>query len=335
MFADVPLFPEQASTVAPQVDAVFFFILGITLFFTFLIAALVVIFAIKYRRRDEDFIPKPMIGSIRLESLWIAIPFVILLIMFLWATSAYFAIARPPDDAMEVYVVGRQWMWKVQHPGGQREINELHIPVGRPVKLIMTSEDVIHSFFVPAFRTKQDVLPGRYTHTWFEATQTGRFHLFCAEYCGTEHSRMVGWVHVMRPDDYERWLNENADRSLALQGRNLFLKLQCVTCHSATAEARAPVLEGLYRRTVPLRDGKPVFADENYLRESILQPDDKVVAGWEPIMPPFLIKKSPEDREGHLTEDELMALIAYLKALRPGETPPRVEGSPPPEMRKK
>jgi cytochrome c oxidase subunit 2 len=324
------LFPEQASTVASQVDAVFFYVLGVTAFFSTLIAVLVIVFAVKYRRRSADEFPAPTVGSMKLEVAWIAIPMILALVMFVWGASTYFAIARPPDDALEIYVVGRQWMWKVQHPGGQSEINELHIPVGQPVKLVMASEDVIHSFYVPAFRTKQDVVPGRYTRTWFEATRTGDYHLFCAEYCGTEHSRMGGWVHVLSKKDYEDWLAERPFRSMAVEGRGLFYKLECVTCHSANAQARAPVLEGLYGRMVQLRDRAPVRADDDYIRESILKPDAKVVAGYEPIMPPFVLKKSPDDKEGHLTEEDLMKLIAFIKSLNRGETPPRVEESIPP-----
>jgi cytochrome c oxidase subunit 2 len=327
------LFPEQASTAAPRVDAVFFYILGVTIVFTVLIAFLVVFFAVKYRRRSPDEFPTPTHGSMRLEAAWIVIPFILAMIMFVWGATTYFAIAKPPDDAMEIYVVGRQWMWKVQHPGGQSEINELHIPVGQPVKLVMTSEDVIHDFYVPAFRTKQDVVPGRYTRTWFEATKVGDYHLFCAEYCGTEHSRMIGWVHVMEPAEYQKWLAERPFRSMAVEGRNLFLKLQCVTCHSANANAKAPVLEGLYGRTVTLRDHAPVTADEDYIRESILKPDAKVVFGYEPIMPPFLLKKSPDDKEGNISEEDLMKLIAYVKSLGPGQTPSRVEEALPPARR--
>lgn len=335
MFAEegFRLFPEQASTVAPQVDAVFFYLLSVSGFFSLLIATLVIVFAVKYRRRSPDQFPRPVHGSLRLEVVWIVVPFVLVLIMFVWGTSTYFVMARPPDDALEVYVVGRQWMWKVQHPGGQSEINSLTIPVGQPIKLVLTSEDVIHDFYVPAFRTKQDVVPGRYVRSWFQATKTGDYHLFCAEYCGTEHSRMIGWVHVLEPDDYQRWLAERPFRSMAVEGRGLFYKLQCVTCHSANAQARAPVLEGLYGTTVRLRDGGSVTADENYLRESILKPDAKVVAGYEPIMPPFLLKKSPEDKEGHLTEEDLMKLVVYLKSLGRGETPPRVEEAIPPERK--
>jgi cytochrome c oxidase subunit II len=330
MFADFQFAPDQASTVAPRVDAVFLYILAVATFFTVLIAALVIVFAVKYRRRSESELPAPTHGSTKLEAVWIVVPLVLVTVMFVWGSSTYFDMARPPDDALEIYVVGKQWMWKIQHPGGQSEINELHVPVGQPVKLVMTSEDVIHDFSVPAFRTKQDVVPGRYTRTWFEATKVGDYHLFCAEYCGTEHSRMGGWVHVMEPAAYQKWLAERPFRSMATEGRNLFYKFDCVTCHSATADAKAPVLEGLFGRRVQLRDGKSATADEDYLRESILKPDAKVVLGYEPIMPPFLLKKSPDDKEGHLTEEELMQLIVFIKSLGRGQTPPRVEESIPP-----
>jgi cytochrome c oxidase subunit 2 len=331
MFADLVM-PDQASTMAPKVDAVFYYLLGVSAFFTVLIAVLVIYFAVKYRRRSEDEFPAPTVGSLKLEVFWIGVPLVLVTIMFVWGASTYFAMARPPDDALEIYVVGRQWMWKVQHPGGQSEINELTIPANQPVKLVMTSEDVIHDFFVPAFRTKQDVVPGRYTRTWFEATKPGDYHLFCAEYCGTEHSRMIGWVHVLEKADYDKWLAERPFRSMATEGRNLFYKYDCVTCHTPSTN-RAPVLEGLYNSMVSLRDHPPVRADEDYIRESILKPDAKVVAGYEPIMPPFLLKKSPEDKEGQLTNEELNKLIAYIKSLGRGQTPPRIEESAPPERR--
>jgi cytochrome c oxidase subunit II len=329
---DLPLFPEQASTVAGRVDAVFFYILGVSLFFTLLIAGLLLYFAIRYRRRSEDEVPTPIKGSLRLEAFWIVVPLALALVMFVWSSSVYLAMQEPPGEAVEVYVVGKQWMWKLQHPEGQREINELHIPVGQPVRLIMTSEDVIHSFFVPDFRTKQDVLPGRYTTTWFQATRPGRYHLFCAEYCGTGHSQMVGWVTALEPAEFQAWLASHAEGSMALEGRKIFLKYQCVTCHSADAQARAPVLEGLYGRQVPLQDGRSVRADENYLRESILQPTAKVVAGYQPIMPTFTLKTG-EAGQGQLTEEELLQLIAFIKALGPGQTPRRVEESAPPELK--
>jgi cytochrome c oxidase subunit 2 len=335
------LFPTQASTVAPHVDALFLFILAVCLFFTLVVAGFIFVFAIRYRRRSEDYYPKPIIGSNLLESAWSIVPLIIALGIFFWGASTYFEIVRMPDDALEIYVVGKQWMWHVQHPEGQSEINALHVPVGKPVKLIMTSEDVIHDFAVPAFRVKQDAVPGRYTYLWFQATRPGTYHLYCAVYCGTEHSKMTGWVTVMSDADYEHWLlgsrPENAtaaktgraDRSLALEGAKLFRKLQCVSCHTATAEARAPVLEELYGKTVHLNDGRTVRADETYLRESILVPDAKIVAGYRPIMPPFPLKD--KDGNGQVSEDDLVRLVAFIKALHKGETPSRVEDATPPE----
>jgi cytochrome c oxidase subunit II len=220
-----------------------------------------------------------------------------------------------------VYVVGRQWMWKLQHPDGQREINELHVPVGRPVRLVLGSEDVIHSFFVPDFRVKQDAVPGRYTSMWFEATKPGRYRLYCTEYCGTDHSKMVGWVVAQDPADHQEWLSARADLSLAQRGRRRFLQLQCVTCHTGDSQARAPNLENVYNRPVRLQDGRTVLADENYLRESILNPRTKVHAGYEPIMPTF---------QG-ISEEELLEVVAFIKALKPGGTPPRNEDSSPPQ----
>jgi cytochrome c oxidase subunit 2 len=316
------LVPHQASTLAPQVDGVFLFIILVSVFFSTLAAILLIFFAVRYRRRSDNFIPKPVLGSNRLEVTWLVIMLVLFLTMFYSGASVYFTSIRPPDDSMEVYVVGRQWMWKVQHPEGQREINELHVPVGKPVKLILTSEDVIHSFFIPDFRVKMDAVPGRYTYMWFQASKVGRYHLFCAQYCGTDHSRMTGWIVVQEPDEYERWLHDTADRSMALKGRGLFLKYQCITCHSANSQARAPVLEDLYLRRVPLTDGSTVIADDNYLRESILNPKAKIVAGYQPIMPPFA---------GQIDEAELQQVIAYIKSLRPGETPTRNEQTPPPD----
>src|SRR5439155_2526322 len=216
---------------------------------------------------------------------WTVVPFVIAMFMFVWGVELFFHLARPPDDALEIYVVAKQWMWKLQHPLGQREINELHVPRDQAIKLTLISEDVIHDFFVPAFRTKVDVLPGRYVSTWFRPSKRGQYHLFCSQYCGTNHSGTIGTVIVQEPHEYQAWLNSHAEGSLALEGRKLFLKYQCVSCHSADAQARAPVLEGLYRQPVQLQDGRTVLADETYLRESILKPDAKIVAGYQPIMP--------------------------------------------------
>lgn len=316
MNTEFRLLPEQASTMAPRVDALFWFITAVCVFFTLLIAVLLLFFAIRYRRKTEDFFPTPIIGSMWLETMWSVIPLGLALVMFGWGARVYFDIMRPPDNALEVYVIGKQWMWQLQHPGGQRETNQLHIPVGRAVKLIMTSEDVIHDFYVPAFRVKMDAVPGKYTTVWFEATKTGTYDLFCAMYCGTDHSRMIGQVVVMEQTEYEAWLAQKADRSLALQGRQLFQKLQCVTCHHPEAGNRAPILEGLYGKTVKLEGGREVTVDESYLRESVLYPGRKIRAGWRDIMPSF---------KGQVSEEELIKLVAFLKGLQRDETPPRLE----------
>jgi cytochrome c oxidase subunit 2 len=333
MFAEIPLFPEQASTTAARVDYLFFFMLAVSGAMALLIMVLVLYFAVRYRRRSEHDRTPRVLGHVRLELFWSITPFLVFIVMFLWGAGIYMSLARPPADALEVYVVAKQWMWKLQHPDGQREINELHVPVGRPVKLIMTSEDVIHSFFVPAFRVKKDVLPARYVETWFEATKTGRFHLFCSQYCGTQHAGMVGSVVVLSREDYEAWLNRRAEGSPALEGRKLFLKLQCVGCHSGDASARAPNLEGLYMLTVLLNDGKQVIADPAYIRESILRPRAKIVAGWEPIMPSF-DGQLADEAEGIGQEEALLRLIAFLKSLGPGQTPVRTEAFPPPEEKR-
>jgi cytochrome c oxidase subunit 2 len=330
MFAQVPLYPEQASSTAERVDALFLFQLAITSAMGVLISCLIIYFVVRYRRRPTAATPR-ITGSIPLELAWSIVPLIIFLVMFVWGAEIFLNVAQPPPDAMEIFVVGKRWMWKFQHQTGQREINEIHVPLGRPVKLTLTSEDVIHDLFVPAFRTKIDVLPGRYVHTWFQATKPGRYHLFCSQYCGTNHSGMVGWVTVQEPSDFSDWLTSHAEGSLALQGRKLFLKLQCVTCHSANARARAPVLEGLFGQPVALQDGRKVVADEAYLRESILNPRAKIVAGWEPIMPTF--DGQLADPSEDLTQEEaLIRLLAFLKSLKPGQTPVRTENFPPPAV---
>jgi cytochrome c oxidase subunit II len=321
MLAQFQFFPDQASTSAAWVDALLMFLLGVSGFFALLIVTLVIVFAVKYRRRAGTG-PTPRIkGSTALEVFWSAVPLGIAMIIFYWGAEIYFRIARPPDETQQVYVVGKQWMWKLQHLGGQREINELHIPLGVPVKLTLTSEDVIHDFFVPAFRSHVDVLPQRYVQVWFQPTMIGRFHMFCSQYCGTNHSGMIGTVVVQERAEYQAWLRSRAEGSLALEGRKLFLYHRCVTCHSADSQARAPVLEDLYGRQVPLNDGRTVVADETYLRESILNPDAKIVAGYQPIMPTF---------QGQISEEDVIKLIAFIQALRPGETPSRVDLAPPP-----
>ena len=310
-------FPDQASTIAPRVDGLYFYLIGISVFFSLLIFVTVAYFAVKYRRRRDDEPPPPqMRDDLRLEIAWIVVPLVLVMIAFFWGANVYYAMARPPQDALEIFVVGRQWMWKFQHPDGQREINELHVPLGRPVKLTLASEDVIHSFFIPAFRVKHDVVPGYYTTLWFEATRTGRFHLFCTEYCGTQHAGMVGEVVVLEPDQYEAWLGGAfAGAGLAAvpqgsvtdAGQRLFQDLGCHTCHMQDRQGIGPMLAGVFGKTQQLQNGQSVKVDENYVRESILNPQAKIVAGFQPVMPPY---------QGRVNEEQIMSLIAYIKARR-------------------
>jgi cytochrome c oxidase subunit II len=315
MRSSLPLFPEQASTFAGRVDALYYYLLSVSGFFVLLIFVLIFYFAVKYRRRSEDEQPRPILGNIALEVIWIVIPFILVMIMFAWGANLYFTAFNPPADALEIFVVGKQWMWKVQHPEGRREINELHVPIGYPVKLTLTSQDVIHSFYVPAFRIKMDAVPGRYTSTWFQASETGTFHLFCAEYCGTAHAGMGGQVVVMKPSEYEQWLRSGApEEPLAAAGARLFQQLGCSGCHSPNSIVRAPPLEGIYGKPVPLQSGHVVLADEGYIRDSILLPQKDVVAGYAPVMPTF---------QGRISEEELMQIIAYIRSLGAGTPEPR------------
>jgi cytochrome c oxidase subunit II len=323
MDTGLPLFPEQASTMAGRVDALYLFLIAISVLFGTLIAALVVTFAVKFRRRSRDERPAPIHGSTALELAWTLIPLGIVMVIFLWGAEVFFAMARVPPGTMNVYVVGKRWMWKTQHMTGQREINELHVPVGVPVKLTLTSEDVIHSFFVPAFRMKKDVVPGRYVTTWFQATRAGTYHLFCAEYCGTKHSGMIGSVTVMEPAAFQSWLSGGATgTSLAAAGEKLFTDLACVTCHRGDTEARGPRLEGLFGRPVSLANGERVVADEAYVRESIVNPTAKIVAGFQPVMPAY---------QGRVSEEGLMQLVAYIESLGgPAPAPAGAAASPSP-----
>ncbi|MDR3633286.1 MAG: cytochrome c oxidase subunit II [Isosphaeraceae bacterium] len=297
--------------MAWRVDAIFLALAAFSLFFTLAICFLVIFFAIKYRRGSKADRTGVSGSSALMEFIWIFVPFVIVLGLFIWAAVVFYQQYRAPADAFEVYVLGRQWMWELKHPEGKKEINELHVPLGQPVRLTMTSQDVIHSFYVPAFRIKQDVLPGRYTSLWFKPEQVGRYHLFCAEYCGTKHSGMIGSVVVMDPVDYQRWLQEGeVAESLAASGARLFRQLGCSGCHSVESSVRAPLLDGVFGHPVPLETGEIVTADERYLRDSILLPKSQVVAGYKPVMPTF---------EGRVGEDELLKLIAYMKSLARNE----------------
>jgi len=303
-----PFVPERASSVAGEVDALFLFILVVTGLFAVGIWVAMLYFAIRYRRRSDTDRPAEIQGSLVLELTWTIIPFLLMSAMFVWGSKVFFHLNRPPDDAMTVSVVGKRWMWKLQHPTGQREINELHVPVGRAVRLVITSEDTIHSFFVPAFRIKKDAVPGRYNMAWFRATKTGSYHLFCAEYCGTEHSKMIGRIVVMEPEEYQVWLAGGpTPESPVLAGEKLFTELNCITCHRPDSAGRGPVLNGIFGRPVMLASGERVVADEAYVRESILSPAAKVVAGYQPVMPTF---------QGQVSEEQLIALIAYIQSLQ-------------------
>src|SRR5512143_1616270 len=316
-----PLVPERASSLAGEVDALFLFILGVTGFFAVAIWIVLLWFAVRYRRRSATDRPRPIEGSLALELTWTLVPLGLMIVMFVWGARVYFHMNRPPDDAMTVTVVGKRWMWKVQHPTGQREINELHVPEGRAVKLLITSEDTIHSFFVPAFRIKRDAVPGRYNTAWFRATKPGRYHLFCAEYCGTEHSRMTGWVVVLPPGEYQTWLGGGPPpESPAAAGEKLFTDLNCVTCHRPDSAGRGPVLVGVFGRKVRLASGETVVADEAYVRESIVNPAAKVVAGYQPVMPTF---------QGQVSEEQLIALVAYIQSLQAAEGAPAPAGALP------
>jgi cytochrome c oxidase subunit 2 len=304
----VPLFPEQASSFAWQVDLLYFYLIVVSVAFTVPIVLAVFFFAVKYREKEKYATPEEIHGSMALEATWSFIPFVVSMTIFLGGAIVFYNQYTPPVDAMEIYVVGKQWMWKAQHETGQREINELHVPVGRKIKLTMTTEDVLHSFFVPAFRTKADVVPGRYTYLWFEPTKAGKYHLFCAEYCGLNHSGMGGWVYVMEQKDYDNWLSGNVSgQSPIEQGKDLFeTKLGCASCHAGGPAQRGAKLEGIYGKDVKLVGGQTVKADDAYIRNSILDPSSQVVEGYSPIMPTF---------KGQVTEEQLLALVAYIKSL--------------------
>jgi cytochrome c oxidase subunit II len=307
------LFPTQASTLAPEIDNLFFGVSAITAFVALLVVVLVVYFALKYRDLTGDRIGAPLTGSVPLELGWSLIPFFIFIGIFVWASIVFFHIVRAPDQTLDIYSTGKRWMWRFQHVDGQREINELHVPLGRPVRVIFTSEDVLHDLFIPAFRVKADAIPGRYSAIWFEATKVGEYHLFCAEYCGTKHSGMIGTVYVMEPADYQAWLagdgSISSGGSMAERGAQLFTQLACVTCHLADGSGRGPSLVGVFGSTVTLNNGTTVVADESYLRESILASQAKIVAGYQPLMPTF---------QGLVNENDVASLIEYIKSMQQG-----------------
>ena len=310
MLPNAPVFPPVSSTLASKVDTLFFFTLGVSVLFSVAIVATIAAFIVRYRRRRADETGQEIKGNtLLLELAWSIVPLGLVMISFFWGASIFFESARPPADAWSFHVYGKQWMWKVEHPEGKREINEFHVPVNQAVKLTMTSEDVIHNFSVPAFRLKMDVLPGRYSTAWFRATKTGTYHIFCDQYCGVDHSKMVGKIHVMEPQDYKRWLVGGASAGgTVASGEELFVAKACNTCHRPDSSARAPVLDGVFGKQVALVDGRTVVADESYVRESILSPATKVVQGYQPIMPTF---------KDQISEEEIVQLIRYIKELKP------------------
>jgi cytochrome c oxidase subunit 2 len=303
----IPIFPDQASTTAAQIDSIYFVLLGLSLVFAVLIAGFSIFFGIRYRKNTNVDRSNPVHESMLLEFSWSFIPFVLAMGIFGWSALVFVDIYSPPEDALEIYVVGKQWMWHIQHPLGKSEINELHVPIDQPVKLILTSQDVIHSFYVPAFRLKQDALPGRYTTMWFEATKPGEYHLFCAEYCGTDHSRMIGTVIAMEPQDYQSWLSGGGSgETMAEAGERLFNDNGCISCHAAAGGGIGPSMVGLFGTERMLESGSTVVADEIYLRESIIDPQAKIAAGYQPVMASY---------DGVLSEGGILQIIAYIKSL--------------------
>jgi len=306
-----PLWPQRASAYAGTLDFLFISLLVIAALTTALVVFLLVLFAAKYRHSSTAPRDEPTKKTWRWEVGWTAASLLVFVGLAMWGADLYLKLYNPPADALQIFVVGKQWMWKAEHPGGQREINELHVPAGQDVRLVMASQDVIHSFYIPALRIKQDVVPGRYETMWFRADKVGRYHLFCAEYCGTDHAHMGGWLTVMSPRDYGNWLRDQGGQmTLAAQGQSLFHRYGCSGCHEPGGTVRAPNLNGVYGSPVPLSDGSVVVADEAYVRDSILNPKRQVAAGYQPVMPTFA---------GQLSEDDLVKLVAYIQSLGPND----------------
>jgi len=301
------LFPREASTIAPYADALYFFLLLITIVGLVLVGALVFGFSVRYRK-ERNPVATQVEGSTLLEATWTIIPLALFLIVFVWGALLYFRIYSPPTNATNIYVVGKQWMWKAEHPGGQHEINALHVPTGQPIQLTMISQDVFHSFSIPDFRVKREVIPGRYSTVWFEATTPGTYHIFCTQYCGTKHSGMIGEVTVLSPEDYKKWTEgSTSGMSLAQNGERLFASMGCNACHSGNAAARGPSLAGVYGSKLRLSNGSEVLVNEAFLRDAILNPSQHAMAGYAPIMPTY---------QGQISEEGLIDLVEYLKALK-------------------
>jgi len=302
-----PLFPPEGSAMSVHIDVFFLFLLLVEIVGVTIVTLMVVTFAMLYRKERHP-VATQIEGSTLLEATWTLIPLAIFLVCFVWGALLYFRIYDPPTNAMNVYIVGKQWMWKAEHPGGQHEIDALHVPIGRPVQLTMISQDVFHSFSIPAFRIKREVIPGRYSTVWFEATKPGVYHLFCTQYCGTDHSAMIGWVYAMKPEDYRAWTQgSTSGSSLAQNGERLFASLGCHSCHTGQESARGPDLAGLYGSQVRLSDGSYVAANDAYLRRSILTPAAQIVAGHSAIMPTY---------QGQVSEEGVIELVEFIKSLQ-------------------
>jgi cytochrome c oxidase subunit 2 len=304
-----PWWPPTASAYASQIDFLFVSLLVIAGLTVGLVFYLLLFFAHKYRHGSNADRSGTTKKTWRFEVSWTVATLLIFVGLAGWGADIYLKLYNPPADALQIFIVGKQWMWKAQHPGGQREINALHVPAGQDVRLVMASQDVIHSFFIPALRIKQDVVPGRYETMWFRADKVGRYHLFCAEYCGTDHAHMGGWITVMNPRDYADWLQaQGGQQTLAAQGEQLFRRYGCSGCHEPGGTVRAPNLHGVFGGPVPLSDGSVVIADEAYVRDSILDPKGQVAAGYAPVMPTFA---------GQVSEDDLAKLVAYIESIGP------------------
>jgi cytochrome c oxidase subunit II len=316
--------PPQASNFSGWHDLLFYALLALTVVFTLIVGVAVVIFAAKYRVGSKANRARPVHEHLPLELTWSIIPLILGVIMFLFSAKLFIWERTPPKDALNIYVVGKQWMWHVQHENGVRENNTLHVPVGKPVKLTMISQDVLHAFYIPAFRIQYHVVPGRYTQTWFTATKAGTYHLWCAMYCGTQHSEMAGYVYAMEPKEYAEWLAKGGEDTPHLtmeqEGARLWNKLGCGngSCHGSSDSERGPSLNGIMGKTRKFTDGTSLVADDAYLRESILQPYNHVTAGFENTMPAY---------QDQIEEEELMSLLAYIKTL--GNTPPAKTASEP------
>lgn len=301
-----PLIPEAASTYAVQVDKLFYALTAFSLVFCTGITIVFIFLGLRYRQKLGSGRKSVHVENLAVELTWTIIPLIIALSIFWWGAVLFVDFNNIPKNTLDLNVMGKQWMWKIQHPNGKREINQLHVPVGQPVKLTMHSQDVIHSFYIPAFRVKQDVLPGRYSTLWFEANKVGEYPLFCAEYCGTEHSTMGGTVVVMEPAAYQEWLGGGSALTPVEAGGALFQQMGCATCHAAGEQSRGPQLEGIYGGDVAIKDGGTVTVDEEYLRESIMDPSVKIVEGFTPLMPSF---------KNQLSDDDVSNLVAYIKSL--------------------